>query len=84
MIIVPREAAIEAVKPDLGSVANRNQLGLRCLSGCAFCIVYYCVVRNRAMEQSVNIKLGKSPTETHEMLRTAHGDETLSRAQTFP
>jgi transposase len=36
------------------------------------------------MEQRVNIKfcvkLGKTPTETYEMLRTVYGDEALSRS----
>jgi hypothetical protein len=38
------------------------------------------------MEQvniNLYVQLGKSPTETHEMLWTACGDEALSWAQTF-
>jgi hypothetical protein len=36
-----------------------------------------------AMEQHVNVKLGKTRIETHEMLQTAYGDEALSRSTVF-
>jgi hypothetical protein len=39
------------------------------------------------MEQRVNIefcvKLGKTPTETYEMLQTVYGDEALSHSSVF-
>jgi hypothetical protein len=39
------------------------------------------------MEQLVNIKfyvkLGKTPTETYEMLQIVYGDEALSRSSAF-
>jgi transposase len=39
------------------------------------------------MEQQINIKfcvkLGKTPTETYEMLQTVYGDEALSRSSVF-
>jgi hypothetical protein len=82
MTIVSRQAASDALKCDLDSSVRCVHVMFRC------CSVWTCfvhrvllLVRILKMEQRINIKfcvtMGKTPTETHEMLRKAYEDKAL-------